>query len=966
MSSTITYNEPAWRGDVVSEINLRIGGGTCRFAWAGGEGSLTARGQTLYPDIYLYTNKATGEIFHGWELKFPDTEPDDPSLVENAVRKAIRLRAHSFLTWNASAAILWEVSYPPQVPENQLNNLTPEQRLRMARPIHTYPASPQIRTRADVASQTDVWLRRLEEILRHLEDLWQRGRIRPGLRVSQVFHQAMVDVLQALRSPFAQAVAGHRASDSSFRRDFQDWWLVNRAVLPRSADPNTVLAERIIQRALYKIIFYRLLEGAAGRTLSLQELDIGTERSAQQGLEEFWSQIEAIDYRALFRPDFGDRLPWPGEADNVIRDFLEAIRSLSFAELPSETAGRIVEDLVAVDERKRLGLYSTPPRLADLIVGLCLETVNDFLFDPCCGTGTFLTSAYDFHRYFARSPEEAHSQILEKLWGNDLQALPAAVSLIALYQRSMRSPVNFPLVLSRNIFELAPGQSVEFPDPRTGEPRELQLPVFHAIVSNLPLVRQEDIRRVRPALVQSVHHQFGETQSAFRSRAGFRVNQRTDYFAYIFYWLFQFTRPGAKIGVNTSNAWLCTEYGEQLKQFLKDNFDVLAVIQSEAEEWFENSEVQTIAWVVRRKETGDDSGPKCNFVTLKHRLQNLIPEDPTERWQEIDRLRALIFGQEECQPTAEMRVRSYDQGDLYELSRIGLTWRGLFYDLDPLLELVPHLTRLESVARSWRGERTGWDRLFYPRDPIAAGIEPEFLRPVLMRSEELQSRIHFVGTPQRQAFACELSETELRRLHRHGALRWIDRFRSATNTRGDPLPEVLARQRRPYWYSLSPEKQAHIVLSMNPFERLFFSWLDEPAFTNQRLISIAARDAQNTRLLAALLNAVPTLLWLEQGGFPRALGALDINANYIKRKLHLVDPTRLSESAIRSILQAFAEVEDRQVRPLPEELRSEDRRRFDYTVLDAIGAAHLLEPLYNVLEALFRMRVELAATRRRR
>jgi len=777
----------------------------------------------------------------------------------------------------------------------------------------------------------------------------------------------MVDVLEALRSPFAQAVARHRASDRSFRRDFQDWWLVNRAVLPRSADPNTVLAERIIQKALYKIIFYRLLEGAAGRALSLQELDIGTERSAQQGLEEFWSQIEAIDYRALFRPDFGDRLPWPGEADDIIRDFLEAIRSLSFAELPSETAGRIVEDLVAVDERKRLGLYFTPPRLADLIVGLCLDTVNDFLFDPCCGTGTFLASAYDFHRYFAGSPEEAHSQILEKLWGNDLQTLPAAMSLIALYQRSMRSPVNFPLVLSRNVFELAPRELVEFPHPRTGEIQELELPVFNAIVSNLPFVRQEDIRRVRSALVQSVHRQFGETQSAFRNGAQFRVNKRTDYLVYIFYWLFQFTRPGGKIGVNTSNAWLCTEYGEQLKQFLKDNFDVLAVIQSEVEEWFENSEVQTIVWIVRRKEAGEDSaGPKCNFVTLKHRLQNLLPEDPTERWQEIDRLRGLIFRQEECQATAEISVRSYDQEELHEFSRIGLTWRGLFYNLEPLLELLPHVIRLENVARSWRGVRTGWDPLFYPDDPALAGIEPEFLRPVLMRSQELESRIHFAGTPQRQAFACELSEDELRRLGKRGALRWIDRFRSATNTRGDPLPEVLARQRRPYWYSLSPEKQAHIVLSMNPFERLFFSWLDEPAFTNQRLISIAPRNGQNTRLLAGLLNAVPTLLWLEQGGFPRALGALDINANYVRTELRLIDPSRLAESAVRRILGSFTEIEARPVRPLPDELRSEDRRRFDYTVLDAIGAAHLLEPLYEVLEALFRMRVELAATRRSR
>ena len=101
------------------------------------------------------------------------------------------------------------------------------------------------------------------------------------------------------------------------------------------------------------------------------------------------------------------------------------------------------------------------------------------------------------------------------------------------------------------------------------------------------------------------------------------------------------------------------------------------------------------------------------------------------------------------------------------------------------------------------------------------------------------------------------------------------RFANQVNGKGDPLPEVLSRPNIE-WYTMSPSTLADMVISMNPYHRLFVAKLEQRSFVNQRLIRFTKKTRTiNVDLCHALLNSVIGLFFIEAIGFGRGLGALD-------------------------------------------------------------------------------------------
>ena len=107
----IKRNERDWAGQLISWIKSAIEKGATIFQDATNDtGVKMESGKTKYPDILLFTDKASGIIFNGWELKFPDTAVDDTTMLENALEKAKKLQSDSFVTWNGAQAVIWKIN----------------------------------------------------------------------------------------------------------------------------------------------------------------------------------------------------------------------------------------------------------------------------------------------------------------------------------------------------------------------------------------------------------------------------------------------------------------------------------------------------------------------------------------------------------------------------------------------------------------------------------------------------------------------------------------------------------------------------------------------------------------------------------------------------------------------------------------------------------------------------------------
>ena len=194
--------------------------------------------------------------------------------------------------------------------------------------------------------------------------------------------------------------------------------------------------------------------------------------------------------------------------------------------------------------------------------------------------------------------------------------------------------------------------------------------------------------------------------------------------------------------------------------------------------------------------------------------------------------------------------------------------------------------------------------------------------------------------------------------HSNDTYNAIKKFETVTNNTGVTLP-VVFKNRTPYWYTLKPEESANIFISINPSQRLFFSYSNEPIYLNQRLVAIRTRH-EDVEIITALLNSVVSLLIVELNGVSRNLGALDLNADFFKTKMKILNPNLLTNEQKEEILNKFRVLSTREIQKYDTEYRQDDRIAFDEEILNAFGFdIGILPQLYELLTETIRNRVEM-------
>jgi len=295
-----------------------------------------------------------------------------------------------------------------------------------------------------------------------------------------------------------------------------------------------------------------------------------------------------------------------------------------------------------------------------------------------------------------------------------------------------------------------------------------------------------------------------------------------------------------------------------------------------------------------------------------------------------------------------MSIRSVSHDQLLKARPFGLAGSAQFVDVDWLLDapLVP----VRDLFTIRRGERRGWDKLFYPAK--GHGIEPEYIKPVLLSSTRVSS---FDAAPDSDAFCCGVSVDELRRRGHTGALNWIRRFETVRNGTGRPLPEALAKANH-QWYEMRADRVAELVIPLAYGKRLYVGRVNPAAFVNQRLMGLNAHAGVSVDLAHALLNSTIGLLMIEAIGFGRGLGALDLNKDRIEASLHMLDPDTLNRDQRSAIIAAFDAMKARRVLEVSDELEQPDRQVLDDLVIEHFRIAVTREHIYDALRALVEVR----------
>ncbi len=302
---------------------------------------------------------------------------------------------------------------------------------------------------------------------------------------------------------------------------------------------------------------------------------------------------------------------------------------------------------------------------------------------------------------------------------------------------------------------------------------------------------------------------------------------------------------------------------------------------------------------------------------------------------------SIVLGEETDSTAAS--VKRYPVEVIRRITTRGISLNALFHDISWMDELGDCLIPVEEMVMVKRGERRGWNALFYPSKD--SGIESEYVKPVLKNPALLRS---YMAQTDIEAFCCHRSKEELRRLGHIGALNWIEKFENIKNGTGKLLPKALKRSGG-FWYEMDDGAKADFVTALNPDKRLFVSRFYESTFVDQRFTRMLVKNTDiPIELLHALLNSLFGMFAIEAMGFGRGLGVLDASSSKLKH-MYMIDPKIISEADAAEIVELFDRIKDRHVMDTKDELDDHDRKEFDYKVLAAIGHENLYESIKSSL-----------------
>lgn len=909
----LTYNERSLAIDLISWINAWSSSRDVVVKRAGGEATLSTGRGSLFPDVVLYGDEKAGMILQGWELKMPDTDIDDVELIDNAKKKAKLLELDSFFIWNVSVAKLYR--------------LTKTGRVEV---IKTWDKLSYIKKREEVEPNKEKIEAFLHEVLEDLANYFEKGTISSTRFVDVISGELLASFLNSNLRVYEQALEAYAQKDAGFRDEVNIWWRYQKASFEKNISLWEVLAKNNLTVLLNRFIFAHILKTYSKDAFMVDEIIEGTILS--DALETFETISKKCDFWNIFTRQHGEEaLP-----EAVWMTYIKLNKFLIDSKLQALDSGfyhEILEKTVNRQNRRIAGQFVTPPQLARLLANLVVDSLDGVVGDPCCGTGTILKAVSDLKKDAKMLPGD----ILKNTWASDKFSFPLHMATLSLIE-----PEDMGVLLkvfSSDVSDLKEGMTVEFRDPNNGDLVVDKLPKFDYVLSNLPYVQQEDLNALNPEIKK-----INELISA--GAGGEPLDPKGDLYSYIPFYLWTLMKDSGKLGIIISNSWLGTKWGDVFRRQLYRFFDVKCVVASGAGRWFKEAKVVGNILVLQKRNKPLEKGDsEVKFITIKTPLEEL---DKENKWAEI----ASVARKMDSVDDDDVLVIKYSSDELSRMESLGLKWSALFAKCDWIFSVADKLVKANTLFDINRGERRGWDPMFYPG--TSNNIEQEFLEPVLKSSRNITS---LIAEPDAQAFCCQDSKVQLEERGCVGALEWIGKFEKEVNTKNVPLVKCLKRPNI-NWYTMLPNTMADMVTSMNPGDRLFFAQMRKKAFVDQRLIRFTAEEGVDVDLCMALLNSVMGLFYLEALGFGRGEGVLDLNATKLKESLRVLNPTLLSPSACERIKEAFAPLLQRAPLPMEEELEAEDRLFFEQELFKEFQLPlTILDSVKTSLLTVYRIRV---------
>lgn len=905
MGTIVRRNERSWAIVIISEIRMMLNSLNIKIKSAGGESTLSVNKKSMFPDVLLYEDEAQTKILQGWELKMPDVLITDEALIADATRKARALGLNSFVIWNFTYGKLYVETGEGTFGEAKV-----------------WTGTSHIKNREDVMTYKSEWIPVVKEIVLTVNEYLMNGKISAAPIITTISDGLITEVIQRNKELVAENIFIEAQRSMPMESRIKVWWNAFREEYDK--DENSMYAayaKTVLLNWTNRITFANAIKKYHNCAYAIKDIDNTT--SPEDGNIIIEQIVEQGDFYNVFKKiEFNEMIPEDTWIDIV--DYNQFLVANNMEQIDQTILQDVLEKTVNTAKREIRGQYATPYQLADLLSQMTVKDWTKACADLCAGTGTIAKAIIDNKTKRRNSPEEA----LNTTWISDKYAYPLQIANISVTNvHAFNVPVN---MFQSDVFNVNSGMIVNIKSPVDGSNIEKELPYFGAIVSNLPFVEYNKIAADEKSFIND----YGEK---IRQSTGIEFTLgKTDLYNYLPFKLYELLEDGGNLGIILSNSWLGTDIGKKFYGALQYYYHIKSVVISNCNRWFKNADVVGTLLILEKKQISEpDLTEELCFWLVNKDIRNL------DAYEKETIVNSVVLSEEIDSDIAAMK--KYSAGSIEQITGLGITLNALFHDVLWIDTIKDKLIPIESLLTVKRGERRGWNDLFYPSGENE--IEAEYIKPVLKNPALLKS--YTAGTDI-QAFCCHKSKEELQSLGHAGALKWIEKFENIKNGTGKPLPIALRRSGS-YWYEMDDAAKADYVTALNPDKRLFVAKFDEPTFVDQRFTRLLLKNNDiSADLIHALLNSVYGIFAIEAIGFGRGLGVLDASSSKLKN-MYMINPEIISADDEKEILDLFAEIKSRDVMDTEVELNDPVRERFDRKVLAAIGHEELYEAMKKSL-----------------
>lgn len=714
-----------------------------------------------------------------------------------------------------------------------------------------------------------------------------------------------------------------------------------------------------------KIIFYRILESSSAYGDEVEPLTISIRRVKEDLQDYFDLIVEEIDFEAVFdHDDIFDEIPLDG-ADSRIRDFVIEIEDQDLSH-ETDIAGTLYQEVIPEDRRHSMGEYYTPPEVTDLITRLTIDEPTDYVFDPACGSGGFLISAY--HRLEEMDGFD-HASILSQLGGVDINRFPAHLSAINLAVQDLESYTDEVNIEVSDFFETRPddtrlgrqaasteGSGQEFADEDEDGGLQLieELGGVDALIGNPPYIRSANLSDVGD-IREHLDNEGVEAEY---------LPESCDIYAYFFTHGTEFLADDGRLGFITSDSWLQVRFGEDVQRFLLDNYEIEAVVKFDRQV-FDDALVGSCVTILQKQDDEETRNSNVvKFLRIKEEMD--IPDivDMIEDDEEPDQMIR----------TDKYRLVTREQAVLYDEPK----WSIFFLAPPTYFEIVDTdvSTPFENLADQHRANTSGKNSFFHVReDAEELGIE-EYLSPLAKASGQID-RIPFTDSDAEEwgiLDVHDLVQEALEDTSVEFGESDEDRVKGWLGENGhEELLEYIewgedrdmhtgsTCEARDIWFDLEELDRTKILIPRFTWRVFRVIWNEAMACANDQFYNVHPNEDVDEKVLCGVLNS--RLVWMFYELQGRTVGGEGMNRTEIKGYevdgLPIPDVRDMTEEEKQEIADAFDALVERHkeigTEVDPEEC-DEERDRLDRAVLNACGLGDRVDEIRRAVEGLVAIR----------